>query len=65
MSYIKHPLLGDEVYGNPNKKFKLEGQCLHAKTLGFIHPNTKEYIEFDSELPEYFNKLILRLRNGI
>ncbi len=64
MSYIKHPLLGDEVYGNPNKKFKLEGQCLHAKTLGFIHPNTKEYIEFDSELPEYFNKLILRLRNG-
>ena len=65
MSYIKHPLLGDEVYGNPNKKFKLEGQCLHAKTLGFIHPKTKEYIEFDSELPEYFNKLILRLRNGI
>ncbi len=65
MSYIKHPLLGDEVYGNPNKKFKLEGQCLHAKTLGFIHPKTKEYIEFDSELPEYFNKIILRLRNGI
>ncbi len=64
MSYIKHPLLGDEVYGNPNKKFKLEGQCLHAKTLGFIHPKTKKYIEFDSELPEYFNKLILRLRNG-
>ncbi len=64
MSYIKHPLLGDELYGNPNKKFKLEGQCLHAKTLGFIHPTTKEYIEFDSELPEYFSKLIMRLRNG-
>ncbi len=63
MSYIKHPLLGDTVYGPDNKRFKLEGQCLHAKTLGFIHPTTKEYIEFDSELPDYFIKLLKRLGN--
>jgi len=59
MAHIGHPLLGDEVYGNGRKsKFKLKGQCLHAKTLGFIHPVTNEYIETDAELPEYFTHLL-------
>ncbi|MCR4716231.1 MAG: RluA family pseudouridine synthase [Lachnospiraceae bacterium] len=61
MAYIKHPLLGDDIYGPKAKKYNLEGQCLHAKTLGFIHPSTKEYIEFDSELPEYFSNLLKML----
>ncbi|SFP91000.1 23S rRNA pseudouridine1911/1915/1917 synthase [Butyrivibrio proteoclasticus] len=59
MSYIGHPLLGDEVYaGNRKSRFKLDGQCLHAKTLGFIHPTTEEYIETDAPLPEYFSHLL-------
>ncbi|WP_022774457.1 RluA family pseudouridine synthase [Butyrivibrio sp. AE2015] len=59
MAHIGHPLLGDEVYaGNRKSRFKLNGQCLHAKTLGFIHPTTKEYIETDAPLPEYFSHLL-------
>ena len=61
MTSIKHPLLGDELYGPKNCPFKLKGQVLHAKTIGFIHPTTKEYIEFDSELPDYFKGLIDKL----
>lgn len=63
MSYIGHPVVGDEVYANPkNNPFKfLKGQCLHAKTIGFIHPTTKEYIEFTSSLPEYFQKILNKL----
>lgn len=59
MSSIGHPLLGDDVYA-PGRKhpFHLEGQTLHAKILGFIHPDSKEYIELDAPLPEYFEKLI-------
>ncbi|MBQ7265915.1 MAG: RluA family pseudouridine synthase [Firmicutes bacterium] len=63
MSHIGHPLLGDEVYGPKNKPFDTEGQVLHAKTLGFIHPRTKEYMEFDTPLPEYFEKILKILRN--
>lgn len=63
MTSINHPLLGDEVYGPKNCPYKLQGQVLHAKTLGFIHPTTKEYVEFDSELPEYFQKLVDNLSN--
>lgn len=60
MSYIGHPILGDDVYG---KSFKgIEGQCLHAKKIGFIHPSTGEYMEFDSELPEYFVNIIKKVR---
>lgn len=61
---INHPLVEDPVYGpkNPKHKFKLNGQMLHAKKLGFIHPTTGEYIEFDSELPDYFKELIEKLR---
>ena len=58
LSYIKHPLLGDEVYGKKSTKFNLKGQVLHAKTLGFVHPRTNEYMEFNSELPDYFKKLL-------
>lgn len=62
MASIGHPILGDDVYGPKNPKIKnLEGQTLHAKTLGFIHPDTNEYVEFDSELPEYFQALLDKL----
>ena len=59
---INHPLLGDPVYGPKNNKFKVEGQTLHAKKIGFIHPTTKAYIEFDSELPKYFKNIINKLK---
>ncbi|QIB26270.1 RluA family pseudouridine synthase [Caloranaerobacter azorensis] len=65
MSHIKHPLVGDLVYGSKKNEFKQEGQLLHAKVIGFIHPRTKEYMEFDSELPDYFKKVldVLRRKN--
>ena len=62
MSSIGYPLVGDPVYGFKKGKFKCEGQMLHAKTLGFIHPRTNEYVEFTSELPENFKALIENLR---
>lgn len=62
MASINHPLLGDEVYGPKNKSFKTEGQTLHAGVLGFNHPITNEYMEFKSELPEYFKNILNRLR---
>ena len=62
MSYIGHPLLGDPVYGQKKCPFNLNGQVLHAKVLGFIHPRTGEYMEFNSELPDYFSSLIERLK---
>lgn len=67
MAYIKHPILGDEVYANSkNNPFKfLTGQCLHAKSIGFIHPKTNKYIEFSSELPDYFKKVIYNLEKQI
>ena len=58
MSYKGYPLLGDEVYGKKDTKFKVKGQMLHALTLGFIHPTTKKYIEFTSSLPKEFKELI-------
>ncbi len=58
LTSVNHPLLGDPVYGPKSSRFNLNGQVLHAGTLGFIHPRTKEYIEFTSELPEYFTKLL-------
>ncbi len=62
MASINHPLLGDEVYGPKNKPFNSCGQYLHAGTLGFNHPITNEYIEFTSELPEYFRDTLGKLR---
>lgn len=63
MTYLHHPLVGDEVYGKKDPKFKVEGQMLHAKYLGFIHPTTNEFVEFDSNLPEYFEKILNSLDN--
>ncbi len=57
MAYKGNPVAGDEVYGNGKPKW-LNGQCLHAKKLGFVHPRTGEYMEFESELPEYFTKFL-------
>lgn len=62
MAHIGHPLLGDPVYGPKKQVFNLQGQVLHAKVLGFNHPRTGEYMEFDTELPEYFKKLIELLK---
>lgn len=62
MSYIGHPLLGDPVYGPKKCPYNLQGQVLHAKVLGFVHPRTGEYMEFDSPLPDYFKALIEKLK---
>lgn len=62
MTSIGHPLLGDEVYGNAKCPFKLEGQTLHAMTIGFIHPATGDYVEYEAPLPEYFEHLLQILR---
>ncbi len=61
MASLHHPLLGDEVYGPAEKRFNLQGQCLHARTIGFIHPSTHEYVEFEAPLPEYFTELLKKL----
>ena len=60
MSYIGHPLLGDSVYSNGKNKYGVVGQALHAKILGFIHPSTGEYMEFSSNLPEEFERLLAK-----
>jgi pseudouridine synthase, RluA family len=65
MAHIGHPLVGDPVYGYKKQRFNLKGQMLHAKKLGFIHPSTGEYIEFQSDLPGYFVKIIGILRNEL
>ena len=64
MSSIGHPLLGDSLYSSGKSPFKnLQGQTLHAKTIGFIHPSNGEYVEFEAPLPEYFGKLLIQLKN--
>ncbi|NLZ47342.1 MAG: RluA family pseudouridine synthase [Clostridiales bacterium] len=62
MAYIGHPLVGDPVYGFKKQKFNLDGQLLHAKILGFIHPTTGKYIEFQTPLPDYFKRVLEILR---
>lgn len=54
MAHLGHPVAGDTVYGGTKNTYGLEGQCLHAKKVGFIHPVSREYMEFESELPQYF-----------
>ena len=61
MAYIKHPLLGDSVYGPAKSAAGAKRQMLHAKTLGFVHPSTGKYIEFDSQLPEDFSEVLNKL----
>jgi pseudouridine synthase, RluA family len=63
MASIHHPLLGDTVYGPCKDPFHLEGQALHAGVLGFIHPTTKEYVEFKAPLPDYFTSILGKLRS--
>ena len=62
MTSLGHPLLGDEVYGPSKQPFHLQGQTLHAGVLGFIHPRTGNYMEFQAPLPEYFEELLRKLR---
>lgn len=62
MAYIGHPVAGDDVYGPKKVITSLGGQCLHAKKLGFIHPTTKKYMEFESELPDYFVNFLRRCK---
>ena len=63
MAYLGHPVAGDQVYGVKNEKLNFSGQCLHAKKIGFIHPKSGKYMEFDSVLPEYFDSFLNKLRN--
>lgn len=58
MASIHHPLLGDEIYNHNKSPYNLQGQCLHAKTIGFVHPTTKEYVEFEAPLPKYLEHLL-------
>lgn len=64
MSYINHPLLGDALYGPKKKHFGSESQMLHAKILGFCHPASGEYMEFDSALPQEFESVLEKLRKN-
>ncbi len=61
MASLQHPLLGDAVYGPSRCPYKLQGQTLHAQVIGFIHPRTGEYMEFEAPLPEYFTELLHKL----
>lgn len=65
MAYIGHPLVGDPVYGYKKQKFKLEGQMLHAKKLGFIHPSSGKYVEFETDLPPYFKRILNILKSEL
>ena len=65
MAYTGHPIAGDPVYGPKKVITELGGQCLHAGLIGFIHPRTGEYIEIDSELPEYFTVFLNKLRKQL
>jgi len=56
-----HPIVGDRLYG-ARDKLGIEGQCLHAKTISFIHPITNKLMSFDSELPDYFKAILSKLR---
>ncbi|MCK9478839.1 MAG: RluA family pseudouridine synthase [Firmicutes bacterium] len=58
MASVGNPILGDKVYGKKKEKLNLAGQLLHAKTLGFVHPKSMEYMEFDSQIPQRFEKVL-------
>lgn len=61
MASLGHPVAGDDVYGPKKVITKLNGQCLHAKHIGFVHPRTNEWLEFESPLPEYFTSFLAEL----
>jgi 23S rRNA pseudouridine1911/1915/1917 synthase len=62
LAHIGHPIVGDQVYSSGRNRFNLNGQALHAKILGFIHPTMNQYMEFEAELPEHINALLNRFR---
>lgn len=62
MASIGHSIVGDPLYGIKKEKFNLNGQLLHAKTIGFEHPSTGKMMEFSSEIPEYFENVLKKLR---
>lgn len=62
MAYIGHPVAGDPVYGPKKPVPNLDGQCLHARVIGFVHPRTGEYLEITSELPSYFTAFLEKLK---
>ena len=64
MAYIKHPLVGDPVYGPKKQSLTQDGQMLHAGVLGFVHPRTGDYMEFTAPLPAYFTEILQKLRKG-
>lgn len=61
MASLGHPLLGDTIYGSEKNPYHLQGQTLHAMTIGLIHPTTGNYLEVSAPLPEYFEKLLEKL----
>ncbi len=61
-AYIKHPVVGDPLYGSGKKHFNMDSQALHAHLLGFNHPRTGKYLEFTSPLPQYFQDILVSLR---
>jgi len=63
MAHLGHAVAGDYVYGNDKKSAYLNGQCLHAIKIGFVHPITNEYLEFTSELPDYFTEFLNKLKH--
>ena len=63
MAYLGHPVAGDTVYGGEKNSCGLMGQCLHAAVIGFVHPVTKKYMEFESDLPDYFTKFLNKIEN--
>lgn len=64
MAYLGHPVAGDPVYGNDKKSAFLHGQCLHAIKIGFIHPVSGEYLEFTTDLPDYFKDFLNKISKG-
>lgn len=62
MAHIGHPIVGDPVYGYKKQRFQTNGQLLHARILGFIHPRTGAYMEFEAPLPDYFEEILKKIR---
>lgn len=65
MSKRGNPIVGDSVYGRKKEEFKLNGQLLHAHLIGFLHPETNEYMEFSKDIPEYFEEVLVKLRGRV
>jgi 23S rRNA pseudouridine1911/1915/1917 synthase len=62
MAHIGHPVAGDPVYGRKKNELGLDSQCLHARAIKFLHPSSRISMEFTSELPEYFNRALNKLK---